>query len=452
MVIESLSAALIRGCGLPMTTTAVHATNTRCHCCGKTIKLTPPLETCEDEDNLSIHRKPSNSTMSTISIRDSLFEGTNSIQRRGIRCEECCKCQSQDKESKASDEDDHYFRPPGEIFVDQRNLPPRPKKNLVISCKDESREELVDLTDGQDGNPPLCNDSNATPEVRNSFHHDSSTPTADNTTDVGSSKPSYDRSRPSSRPGSSGLNVRTLSPTSNSENSFNMVLVSVMDIDAVPSDELAGTDPSNSATWKGDTISMSTEGEDKESEPGLVQDCAEDPGARDHAEHSDRVGEILELLPSEEECDYTAKGSVEMRDRVAELENVQAIPRQPVSPSSPLHDKARSWSILRDELDNSDSDDIRDEKAADEAYTGCADTVDVCDNSCSPKAASDEFDYEREQAPLPELTPMDPHDAPSNTVENISRPTDDDEIETKAAHEEKWGHCGNPLTFLCLLH
>lgn len=450
MVIESASSALDACCVMPVTTNSVNVTNTRCHCCGKAIKLTPP-GTCEEEDNLSIHRKPSTSTMSTISIRDSLFEGMNSIQRRGIRCEECCKSQIQIKERKAvEDEDDHHFRPPGEIFVDQRNLPPRPRKNLIISCKDESREGLVDLSDGQDGTPPLCNDSNSTPERRNSSHHDSATPVADNTTHVESFKPLYDRSRPLGRSGSSHGDMRTLSPNSNSENSFQMILVSVLDIEEVPSDELAGTGPTNSAALEREAISMSTDGDDKEFERGLLQDvCAENLGTRDAAKPSDHVGEVLELVPSKEEDDYVAKGSVGPE---SESENVQAIQRQPVSPSSPLHDKARTLSILRDDLDNSDSDDIRDEKAADEAYKGCADSADVCENSCSPKAAADEFDFEREQAPSPEPIPIDLHDSPSKTVEHVSRPTQEDEMETKFVHEEKWGHCGNPLTFLCSLH
>jgi hypothetical protein len=452
MVVESSIAALGRGCAVPVTTNAVYTTNSRCHCCGKMIKIS----TCEDEDNLSIHRKPSSSSMSTISIRDSLLEGMNSFQRRGIRCDECCKSRLPDKERKAADEDDHHFRPPGEIYVDQRDLPPRPRKNVVISCRTESPEDLVDLTDSRDVHSPsaMCNDSNATPQFRNSFDHHISTPIADNTTtDVGSFKQVYDRSRPSNRSGSSARDMRTLSPTSNSESSFKMILVSVMDIDEVPSDELAGTEPTNSAAWKEDVNSTSPDGEHTDFEGGFVHnDCAETPGTIGHLEHSDRIGEILELSPSEEEFDYAAKEIVETRSPVAELENIQSIQRQPVSPSSPLHDKARSWSILRDEeLDNSDSDDIRDEKAAAEAYKGCADSADVCESSCSPKAEHDEFDNEREHAPSTEQIPMDPQNLPPIAVENSSRPTDDDDIEIKVVEEAKWDHCANPLTFLCSL-
>ena len=112
-------------------------------------------------------------------------------------------------------------------------------------------------------------------------------------------------------------------------------------------------------------------------------------------------------------------------------------PDTPSSPSSPLHDKARAWSILTDEeFDNNDSDEARDDQAAVEAYIGCAESTSACENSLQEEEPL-AIDQDGARAPVPQQKLPKDEVSISALIETIPATTERQAFETVPATTEK---------------
>ena len=112
-------------------------------------------------------------------------------------------------------------------------------------------------------------------------------------------------------------------------------------------------------------------------------------------------------------------------------------PDTPSSPSSPLHDKARAWSILTDEeFDNNDSDEARDDQAAVEAYIGCAESTSACENSLQEEEPL-AIDQDGARAPVPQQKLPKDEVSISALIETIPATTERQAFETIPATTEK---------------
>jgi hypothetical protein len=230
------------------------AMNAWCRC-GKSIKQS--TSSCDDEESPSIQRKASTSSVSTLSIRESHTDCTDITYRKPMKCQGCLNAEARNKHHMSSTYNtDHDFRPPDEILVNRRDLPPRPQKYAIPTTK-ESSLHGVDKVQRHKAQSPVAEIVTLIPTRKESREdavsltrmHDLYHPQNETRT-CSADSATTNRFPPNSDPNEAVLSPRVDNfeeddlmikiPSDDTESSGAMWPMAVMDIDQVPSDERAG--------------------------------------------------------------------------------------------------------------------------------------------------------------------------------------------------------------------
>ncbi|KAI2490494.1 hypothetical protein MHU86_24071 [Fragilaria crotonensis] len=221
--------------------------------CGKSLNQSAR----DNEDSPTIQRMASLSSVSTLSIRESHTDCTDITYRKPIKCQTCLNAEARNNRHMSSSYNtDHDFRPPDEILVNRRDLPPRPQRFSIPTTKVTSLD-VVDRIQRHKAHSTVLESATSIPTSEESRQDELSMTqihdlyhAQDEAHTLIAEIATENRFFPNRDPNESVLShllddfeegdLMNKIASDDTESSGAMWLMAVMDIDQVPSDERAG--------------------------------------------------------------------------------------------------------------------------------------------------------------------------------------------------------------------